>query len=291
MKIINDGLPEPIYQAILKHEHKKGDYSITELISPTQQTILKIRHDDKIVEPASSKIWSLFGKAFHKVAEEGSKDVAHMLSESYVEITVLGRSISGTNDLYDAQRKCISDFKTTSVYTVKNDSRGDSWSKQLNCYAYLFFTLGIPVEFLEVVALLKDFRPSEAKRDPEYPQTPIQTIVVDPWVVAQQKQFIEDRVIDLVAAEKLADKELPKCTPEDRWETPEKWAVMKEGRKSAIKLYDTQEDANKALQDVKSGYVQHRPSVSKRCEGYCQVKDFCVQYQEIKKTTVNTEKN
>ena len=33
---------------------------------------------------------------------------------------------------------------------------------------------------------------------------------------------------------------VPYCSLSYRWATPSKWALMKDGRKSAIKLYDTE---------------------------------------------------
>jgi hypothetical protein len=76
-----------------------------------------------------------------------------------------------------------------------------------------------------------------------------------------------------------SDKLLP-CTPEERWERPTRYALMKKGRKRAIKLYDTEEDANGAVKE-KDHYVEYRKGESVRCENYCPVKEFCNQYKEM----------
>jgi len=55
---------------------------------------------------------------------------------------------------------------------------------------------------------------------------------------------------------------------------------MKEGRKSAVKLYDTEAEALNASASDSKLYVQERPGEQwKRCE-YCNGRDFCNQYKE-----------
>ena len=44
------------------------------------------------------------------------------------------------------------------------------------------------------------------------------------------------------------------------------------------------------LGEVPAGhYIEERPGVNRRCEGYCDVAPFCEQYQRIKSTTTTTE--
>jgi hypothetical protein len=63
---------------------------------------------------------------------------------------------------------------------------------------------------------------------------------------------------------------------------------MKEGRKSAVKLYDNQEDALAAVKELGDSiglnpghYVEHRPGNYIRCAGnYCLVAQFCKQWAD-----------
>jgi len=75
--------------------------------------------------------------------------------------------------------------------------------------------------------------------------------------------------------------ELPLCSDEEQWAKPTVYAVMKEGRKSALKLCSSEEEA-RTLLDEKGTYLQVRPGEKTRCESYCQVRDFCEQYQREK---------
>ena len=81
------------------------------------------------------------------------------------------------------------------------------------------------------------------------------------------------------------DGDLPECTDEERWLRGEKYAVRKEGRKTAVRVFDLEEEAEtfiSALKDNSKHYVEHRRGVNMRCESYCDVAEYCFQYQSIK---------
>ena len=87
------------------------------------------------------------------------------------------------------------------------------------------------------------------------------------------------------------------CNSDERWARPDKWAVMKKGRKSAIKLFNDKEIAEDHIEWKKSQpskgskanpylsddyYVEHRKGDNPRCSGnYCGVAEFCSQYREM----------
>lgn len=73
--------------------------------------------------------------------------------------------------------------------------------------------------------------------------------------------------------------ELPECSPEERWATSDQWALMKEGRKTAIKLYDTESEAQVALSACgPKHFVERRLGRDIRCADYCPVSKFCQQH-------------
>lgn len=56
----------------------------------------------------------------------------------------------------------------------------------------------------------------------------------------------------------------------------DKWAVMRNGRKTAVRVFDTETDAENCAGELgNSHYVEHRPAVSRKCGKYCLCKDFC----------------
>jgi hypothetical protein len=80
-------------------------------------------------------------------------------------------------------------------------------------------------------------------------------------------------------AEQVADDELPMCTPEERWHKPDTWALKKKGNKRALRVYDSELDAEEHFRNgTMNGLkleVEHRLGSDPRCESYCKVKEFC----------------
>jgi len=103
------------------------------------------------------------------------------------------------------------------------------------------------------------------------------------WDRAKVTEFINERVKMHKWNKDIYDEDLPVCTPEERWERPTKYAVQKKGRKSALRLLDSQEDAEKYIDDhglaVPTHYIEVREGESVRCESYCNVNKFCNFYK------------
>ena len=95
--------------------------------------------------------------------------------------------------------------------------------------------------------------------------------------------FIAEKITSLIAYEDTHDDDLPLCSAEDRWQKDNAWAVMKEGRKSAVRVFDNEKDAKELNKTDAKFYIEFRKGESVRCEKYCLVKEWCNQYQnEIK---------
>lgn len=280
MTITNkQGLPTALVRVAERHTHRSADFSVTELEKSARQLWLQRRHDHEIETDISQMIYSIMGTAVHKLLEDGEGE--HEFSETYMTQEVYGHTVSGTADLYDFETHTISDWKNTSVWSIIYDSRREDWTKQLNVYAWMFRKMGFQVDHAKIVAILRDWSATKAKFDPSYPQ--MQTIVVDIklWTDEQVEKYVTERVEALSKHEDTPDDKLPHCTDEERWKDPDKFAVMKEGRKSAVKLHDNPFEAQKHAQELgPKHYVGHRPSEPRRCENYCAAAAFCNQYQE-----------
>jgi hypothetical protein len=101
------------------------------------------------------------------------------------------------------------------------------------------------------------------------------------WNSVESETFIRTRLNahrDAKVAQEFGDP-LPQCTPEERWQSETIYAVKREGRKTAIRVF---KDLNEATQlaEKEKGYVETRPGESKRCTGnYCGVAQWCDQYR------------
>ena len=102
------------------------------------------------------------------------------------------------------------------------------------------------------------------------------------WEKEKVENYINDRVM---LHQQAMDGNPIGCTEEERWARPSKYAVMKGGRKSAVKLfqaYEIEKAYSMASRLGGSHYVEYRPEENIRCERYCDVAEFCPQYATIK---------
>jgi len=97
------------------------------------------------------------------------------------------------------------------------------------------------------------------------------------WTPAQAQTYIERRVR---LHQQAMTGDWPDCTPEERWTKSTKYALMKKGRKKAIKLYNVEAEALQAVTE-KDHFVELRPGEETRCESYCGVSKHCPQFAKI----------
>jgi hypothetical protein len=289
MKLTNrHGIPETIVRAIADDEYDKGDsvLSVTQLISPPRIVVLQKLNEHNLEADVADRVPSLLGTAVHKIIEKGSKDIPGHIIEERLFATILGWKISGAVDLQIDNGDgtwSINDYKITGVYSVLSNK--PEWEQQLNCYAYLArLTCGRRVTSLKIIAILRDWQRKQAEIKPDYPSSQIVAVDIPVWSDEQQEAYVTERVALHQAAEKAVDNGsgLAYCTDQERWVRGEVWALMKEGRKSAVKLYDNEVEANEAARLAGAGHsIQHRAGVATRCSGnYCLVSAWCRQWQE-----------
>lgn len=272
MRVTNkSGLPESIVRAITNDPYEGGgDISVTTLIAPPQMRLLKNHHHDELEEDAADRIWSLIGQAVHSILEridDGS------IKEKRLYMDVSGWSVSGQFDRY--LNGSLIDYKITSVWSVKQGIKRE-WEEQLNLLAALCRANGYVVNNLGVTAILRDWRKNEAFQYADYPQSQVMAIPVPVWPDWKATQFMAERV---ELHQRVTNGEHVPCSNEERWYRGEKWAVMKKGRKSALRLLDTEAEAKAWMEkNDPKGEIVHRPGNYIRCEQYCSVSKFCKQH-------------
>jgi hypothetical protein len=179
----------------------------------------------------------------------------------------------------------IVDYKFTSAWSLRADK--DDWHQQQNCYAYLVNKVkGKKVRSIRICALIRDWSRREAAVKADYPQAPIAMVDIPIWEMAVTEKFIRDRIEAHRQAKVAHDwgDELPLCTDAGRWVRGDKWAVMKEGRKTAVRVYDNSEEAI-ALASTDSKFnVVERKGEPVRCTGnFCGVAAWCSQFKQESK--------
>jgi hypothetical protein len=281
MRLTNrTGLPEAFVLACDSARHNApGSVSATTLLKGAKEIILTERHWEELTEDVADRIWAIWGTAVHSILERETPDT---FVEEYLTAEVEGLKITGRVDNYNMRTGDIEDYKTASTWKVVFGDFAD-WHKQGMIYAWLMKQAGLPVRTVRFIALLKDHSKTKAKRDAGYPQSPVYNYFFMPSEESYKniESFIKKRVDEIMTYSNLLDNDIPECSPEERWAKETKWAVMKKGRKAAVKLHDSKESATEHASDV-GGYVEKREGESTKCMEYCPCADFCNFYKSIK---------
>lgn len=295
MKITNKfGVPETIVALAHRDSYSKGksDFSVTEIISPPRVQLLRRKHYAEMETDVSDMLWSMMGTALHVVAERSQVD--NHTNEERLHIEIDGVVLSGAIDLQYEEDGCvdITDYKFTSAWSVMNDK--PEWEYQQNIYAWLVHKVkGKTVRSINICALIRDWTRRTAAMNPDYPQAPIQVIPLQLWDLQKTEDYIKSRLELHRNAKVNADweEELPLCTDEDRWMRETKYAVKKAGRKTAVRVFDSEEEAKSFMDGMiekDKGFIEIRKGEPVRCTGnFCGVNQWCSQYQAYLKEQEN----
>ena len=283
MKITNDhGLPEPIYRAYvetwLSGARPDHGISVTELIAPPQQVrLLRERRADikidvlDIMRMVEGAIYDRFVEPF---APGGS------IIKQRLWMRIADTDVSGEPDLVLTDGSIV-DHKNTSRWAVVLDHGvvKPEYEAQVNLYALLRVANGFAdPPRLQLWLRLYDWSETEAGRGGDYPQSPVIVQEVRRWTPEERMAYARERVRLHTLPES------PECSPAERWETPTVYAVMKPGRKSAVKLHEDEEEAHAHRASLGQGHtVVTRPGVSKRCYRWCMARSVCPQFVVISK--------
>lgn len=281
MKLTNRlNLPSSIVSAIANDPYSAGsaDISVTKLISPPYQVRLLKAGAGQIVEDAADRVHALMGQIGHSIIERATIDPKTSVAEqrifmpaSFVGLNLPGYIVSGAFDLLE--KHILFDFKFTTVWSSKGKIE---WEQQLNLLRvlcqYHYEQTGderFVVAGAKIIAIYRDWQKVKAGMQ-DHPKHQVEAIEIPIWNLDDAKKYMAER-ITLHTADAP-----PPCTNEDRWATEPVYALMKAGRKSAVKLYKTQEEADAKCAVAGKGHVvAHRPVQYKRCESYCAAAAFC----------------
>lgn len=252
---------------------------MTELLSPPRVRRLREQFDAQLTQDVADMLWPLLGSALHVVMERGI--TPGWISEERLYAEVDGVTISGQIDLQQETPDglILHDYKFTSVWAVMNDKV--EWEEQLNLYGWLVQTVKKQkVAGLRICALLRDWSRHDVGKA-GYPQAQIHVLEIPLWDYETATKFVEER-LDHHRESKVSQNwgdELPECSPQERWQSETTYAVRREGRKTAIRVFKSLEEATQ-LAEKEKGYVETRLGESKRCTGnYCGVAEFCDQFR------------
>ena len=281
MQITNkQNLPAPVVELLKRNYYTKGSsqYSVTELMSPPQIRRLREQYDNVIEIDVIDLFATQFGTFMHGKLE--AKEVEGYINEERLFAEIDGITISGGIDLQKIEEHGVTviDYKFVKAWAVMQNKT--DWEIQLNVYKWLVETVKRrKVTGLQICAFIKDYSQWESKDG--YPEAPIVMIDIPLWDSVKAETYVRERLEMHRNAKVSHDfgEVLQPCTDEERWAKETTYAVKREGRKTAIRVFKTIEEATE-LAEKEKGYVETRAGEFTRCTGnYCGVAQWCPQYQ------------
>ncbi len=289
MRITNNfGVPEVFMKALQDSSWKpnKERVSVTGLSQPPMIKHLTMTYWNELEVDATDLFYRLDGTALHHVIEMAAEKMFGVTTEHklFLPAEHFGLAVSGRLDLWDFLEDCITDAKNTGVMGLARGIKED-WVVQGNVYRFMVWKLyNHAVKKLRVAVKLRDWMPSQAGRD-DYPSSPFAEFTLPLWDFDKTEKYIQSRV-DLYMQE-----EVPMCTDEECWRSPDCYAVKKKGAKKAVaativvegkRIPIPTEEKAKSIIRMKGGdrdlYVEHRIGCCRRCESYCDVRSLCRKY-------------
>jgi len=265
-------LPEYLIEAVKPNSRQPNPerMSVTQLGDSPLIRTLWMENWDKIEQDPEDMLWALYGTALDTIVKAHNRTGLVDLKFEYPfdDYTIVGKP-----DIYYPSTETLVDVKTTSVWTLQNPRK--EWTYQLNVYKWLMEQLmpELKVKKLEVHGIGRDWRKNEKLRYNTYPDSAFVVINIPMW----------DDVGKVIDADIKRHKNFPReeCTLEEKWSKPDQYAVMRTGRKSALRVLDSEGDAHKWCKhnDHKVGAngikIVKRPGEFVRCNQYCSVSSVC----------------
>lgn len=277
MKITNiNNLPTPFVSAVSQeYTFEPNEYRVTSLLKGIRETLLERRHSDEVEQDVSDMLWLVLGTAVHGVMEN-AQEADCEIKEERLKVDFNGYVLSGQFDLYNGETETITDYKTASVWKIMFSNYED-WQRQLLIYGYMLRKIGFNVKKGEIVAMLKDHNKRDSKFKEGYPKFPVQKVTFNfnEADFEETKEWLRQKFADIEYCEGLKDDDLPICTPEERYNSGDKYAVMKKGRKTALRVLGSKEEAEEWLTSNGGDFIEERPGEDKKCVDYCKVAPFC----------------
>lgn len=270
MQITNNySLPESLVNVVSgKRQPVTGRYSVSDIIGPPLIRLLKEKYWEELSQDVSDMMWLILGSSVHYILEKGSPDAG--LAEEKMLVRYNEADIVGIPDLWHDGE--ISDWKVTSVYSFLLGDKPE-WTTQLNIYRWMYLANGFETNKLIINAILRDWQKSKTYQDPNYPPIPFHSVDIPIWEQIDVIRYL-NRWFHRLRNE-------PKCTDEEKWTRPTKWAVMKRGQKKALKLFDNEKAADYwiktflGIDEVKKCSIVERKGDFMRCKDFCPVREVC----------------
>lgn len=193
----------------------------------------------------------------------------------------LGRwTITGKFDFIGEGK--VQDFKSTSVWTYKNQVNTGKYSQQGSIYRWLDSKL-ITQDSMDIHFIFTDWKAGMQKSDPQYPPKRFHRQTIPLLSEQETQQFIQ-RKLDLIEQHwGAAEKDLPECDDEELWRSEPVFKYYKNPDKTvrSTKNFPTMLEARmRFIEDGSVGLVKEVPGSVTACK-YCPAFGVCTQKDRL----------
>ncbi len=272
MKLDKSIIPESLEKYLDADGYDPGiiptDISATRLKDSPRVHRLTSQYRDQISVERQSRGFAKLGEAWHNHMEMHAPDEWIVERRFYAQVD--GRIVSGAIDAIEPAVRGVKvwDYKVMTAYKAQTDLK--DFEKQLNIYAFLLRQNGMNPVGLYISGVIRDW--SDRKVSGSYPDTMFPTFELPIWSEEEAESYIRER-LSLHFGE-----ELPPCTDEERWMSSTKYAVVSSKTGKTLRLYNDEQSA--LDHKTKSPFhVEKRKPEPIRCQRFCDVAQFCTQYQ------------
>jgi hypothetical protein len=273
-----------------------GWRSVTQLNDSPRIALLRERHDAEIEVDVSDLMWMLLGTVVHLVLEKNQDEAT--IAEQRILVPFEGKEISMKADYLDLipgsnpPEYSVQDYKITQTWAWKFGIKQEQIA-QNNIYRWGYRKHGFNCVRGELEMFLKDWSAMDAKISPhDYPAREVMRVPVPDWSDEKCEQYLRNRVNVFKAAELLPDDQLPECSIQERWGSPDCFAVkaIKDGKLAdkaspGASKFESRLDAEKWIASKKSNTqyaIEFRKGENKRCSrNACWVNRWCNQCQTV----------
>lgn len=298
------GMPEALHAACSRMDRERvpGEFSVTELIGPPR--IRQLLRTEDVELDSSSGLWALLGMgvnlALDKYAGDTINGPADFVLQPEFKHRIDGVLVVGHPDVVVPSTLTIRDWKVCSAWVWSLGGQKAEWEAQLNSYAYLarrsssferedesVAELPVDPKRLEITMIFRDWSASKVRPDGDYPDHWTKTVSMPLWPDQQAEEFLRNRI----RLHREAESVLPDCTDHERWHRPGGVAVMKKGRKRALRVLDDEVEARMwAEQNGEGGlYLERREGKDVRCLSWCPARSVCSHAQSLQQQETQEE--
>lgn len=298
-----------------------GHLSASHMANPIQQLVLTRAHEDDIIQDISNLSFAFFGTAVHE-GLQNLFDLEPFIAEQRYRTNINDWEITAKIDLVapvvpkdllntapikftseeylnwyrqscDPGKVELINWKVTSVFAVKPGRDHLEWRRQAAVERFCFESqMGKGLEVSPICmyfAFLRDWSWAALQRERTYPSCPFGLVELDTATVKEDglKDWVTRRVHATASAvhDYQHGETLPKCSEKEQWRDPARTAVMKKGKARAVKLFDSEFEAARFLEEQRDSaqlYIEDRPAIPTKCDRYCDAGPYCAQRDEEK---------